>query len=40
MKIKENVKLAKWTTFKIGGEAKYFCEPKTTVNTLKRLVFV
>ena len=28
MRIKENEKLAPYTTFKIGGEAKFFCATK------------
>ncbi len=29
MKIKENISLKNKTTFKIGGKARYYCEPKT-----------
>lgn len=39
MKIKNNVKLGKWTTFKIGGEAKYFCEPKDQSEYLEAISF-
>lgn len=39
MKIKENVKLDKWTTFKIGGEAKYFCQPKDHSEYLEAISF-
>lgn len=39
MKIKNNVKLCKWTTFKIGGEAKYFCEPKDQSEYLEAISF-
>ncbi|MBQ2295437.1 MAG: UDP-N-acetylmuramate dehydrogenase [Spirochaetales bacterium] len=39
MKIRENVKLGKWTTFKIGGEAKYFCEPKNQSEYLEAISF-
>lgn len=39
MKIKKNVKLEKWTTFKIGGEAKYFCEPKDQSEYLEAISF-
>lgn len=39
MKIKKNVQLRKWTTFKIGGEAKYFCEPKDQSEYLEAISF-
>lgn len=39
MQIKENVKLAPYTTFKIGGGAKYFCEVKDQFDALTAFEF-
>jgi UDP-N-acetylmuramate dehydrogenase len=39
MQIKENVKLAPYTTFKIGGPAKYFCEAKDQFDALEAFEF-
>lgn len=39
MQIKENILLAPFTTFKIGGEAKYFCEVKDQFDALTAFEF-
>ena len=39
MEIQENVTLAPYTTFKIGGEAKYFCEIKDQLDALNAFEF-
>lgn len=39
MKIQENIALAPFTTFKIGGEAKYFCEVKDQFDALEAFEF-
>jgi UDP-N-acetylmuramate dehydrogenase len=39
MKILENIKLAPYTTFKIGGAAKYFCEVKDQFDALTAFEF-
>ncbi len=39
MQIKKNIPLAKYTTFKIGGAAKYFCEVKNQLEALEAYEF-
>lgn len=39
MQIKENIQLAPYTTFKIGGPAKYFCEVKDQFDALTAFEF-
>jgi len=39
MEIKENIKLAPYTTFKIGGEAKFFCVVKDQFDALNAYEF-
>jgi UDP-N-acetylmuramate dehydrogenase len=39
MQIIEKIKLAPYTTFKIGGEAKYFCEVKDQFDALRAFEF-
>jgi UDP-N-acetylmuramate dehydrogenase len=39
MQISENIPLAPYTTFKIGGPARYFCEAKTESDILDALAF-
>ncbi len=39
MKIKKNESLAKHTSFKVGGKAKYFCEPSNINEILEALEF-
>ncbi len=37
MDIKENISLAKHTTFKIGGSARYFCIAKSKKNLIEAI---
>jgi len=39
MKLKKNELLLKRTTFKVGGPAKYYCEPKSIEEIKKALLF-
>ena len=39
MRIERNVKLSPFTHFKIGGKAKFFCEPKTSKDFKKAFQF-
>jgi len=39
MKILKNIKLAPYTTFKIGGEARYFCEARDQFDALAAFEF-
>src|SRR5215475_11015807 len=39
MQILENVPLAPLTTFKVGGPARYFCEPKTPQEVSEAVAF-
>ena len=39
MRIQKNIKLAPYTNFKIGGQAKYFCNPKNTEELIASLEF-
>ncbi|MCD6528037.1 FAD-binding protein, partial [bacterium] len=39
MKIKENIPLSNYTTFKIGGPAKYFAEVKTKKDLIEAIKF-
>ncbi|HOV13634.1 MAG TPA: FAD-binding protein, partial [Spirochaetota bacterium] len=39
MKIYKNYPLAKLTTFKVGGQAEYFCKPKNLNETIDALSF-
>jgi UDP-N-acetylmuramate dehydrogenase len=39
MKILENIQLKQWTTFKIGGPARFFCEPANKDEIIEALSF-
>ena len=39
MKIQENISLAQYTTFKIGGPARFFCEAESEKEILEALKF-
>ena len=39
MKFRENVKLAEYTTFRIGGPAKYFCAAKNKKDLIEAVFF-
>ncbi len=39
MEIQENISLAKWTWWKIGGPADFFCTPKTVAEVQEALQF-
>ena len=39
MNIKENVSLAQYTTFKVGGPAKFFCLVKTEEELIEAIKF-
>ena len=36
-KIEKNINLASFTTFKIGGPAKYFCQAKTEEDLIQAI---
>jgi len=37
--LQENISLAKYTTFKVGGSARYFCEPSSQQGLLEILEY-